>query len=314
MGHIVDISKHQGEIDWAKASKEIDLAIIRVQYGSTTIDSKYKEYVAECKKYGIPFGFYAYCRFVSVRDAEVEAKDFLNRIDKEAKFLVADVEEVTTYNAAELVPATQKFIDVCKAGGYKTGLYSGQYFYTSKGMAGVRADFLWIARYSDNAPVIPYDLWQYTDKGKVAGITQNTVDLNKLAPNRDLGYFIGYPKVEAPAPAPVIPKPVPSPVAKTHIVVSGDTLWELAIKYKTTVAALKLANRLKNDTIYVGQTLKVSAGEMPKTVPATYHTVRSGDTVSELAIKYRVSQAQIRAWNGLNNRYTIYIGQKLRVK
>ncbi|UAK17210.1 peptidoglycan-binding protein [Sporolactobacillus terrae] len=49
-------------------------------------------------------------------------------------------------------------------------------------------------------------------------------------------------------------KPKKSP---THKVVKGDTLWDLAIKNKTTVAELKKLNKLKSDIIYPGQILKL---------------------------------------------------------
>ena len=54
---------------------------------------KYKEYVAGCKKYGIPFGHYTYCCFISITDAIQEANDFHKRADKAALFFVAGVEE-----------------------------------------------------------------------------------------------------------------------------------------------------------------------------------------------------------------------------
>jgi len=203
MGKIVDFSHHDS-IDWSKAKDELDLAIIRVQYGSTTIDSKYKEFVAGCKRYNIPFGHYAYCRFVSINDAIVEARDFLARADKDAKFLVADVEEVTTRNPADIVPATQAFIDTCKAAGWKVGLYTGHSFYQQYEMNRVRADFLWIPRYASNdvgqptglRPDMPCDLWQYTEKGKLAGASGD-VDLNMLVGNKTLQWFIGTGNVKA---------------------------------------------------------------------------------------------------------------------
>lgn len=45
--------------------------------------------------------------------------------------------------------------------------------------------------------------------------------------------------------------------AKTHKVVKGDTLYAIARKYKTTVAAIKKANALKSDDLSIGQTLKI---------------------------------------------------------
>lgn len=226
VGKIIDISKHQGVIDFAKLKNEVDLVIIRVQYGSRKIDRRYKEYVAECKKYGIPFGHYAYARFVSVEDAKVEAKDFLQRADKDAKFLVVDVEEVTTKNPADLVPATQAFIDYLKqAGVQKVGLYTGHSFYKQYGMDKVKADFLWIPRYGkndgtpDKKPDFPCDIWQYTDKGKIAGI-EGYVDLNMLIGSKPLEYFTGKDTVKqqpASKPAPAsksAPKPTPKPQPK----------------------------------------------------------------------------------------------------
>lgn len=190
MGKIADISHHQSTIDWSQASKELDLAIIRVQYGSTTIDRMYKEYVAGCKKFNIPFGMYAYALYLNVNDAEVEANDFLNRIDKDAKFLVVDLEEITVREVKDLIPATQRFIDICKKAGYKVGLYSGEHFFKYYDLSKINADFLWVAKYSKNKPSVPCDKWQHTSTGSVAGINGN-VDLNTLTGSKPLSYFIG---------------------------------------------------------------------------------------------------------------------------
>ena len=43
----------------------------------------------------------------------------------------------------------------------------------------------------------------------------------------------------------------------THDVRSGETLWEIARKYGVSVDALKKWNRLRNDTVYIGQSLKI---------------------------------------------------------
>lgn len=105
----------------------------------------------------------------------------------------------------------------------------------------------------------------------------------------------------------------------TYTVQSGDNLSSIAALHGTTVAELQKLNGIKNkDLIYAGQKLKVkgSAKKAPaKAKPkATYHTVKSGDTVSGLSVKYGSSQANIVKWNKLANANTIYIGQKLRVK
>lgn len=109
--------------------------------------------------------------------------------------------------------------------------------------------------------------------------------------------------------------------AKTYKVVSGDNLSKIATKYKVTVANLKAWNSLKSDTIYVGQVLKVSAGTVTPaptpTPPAnntttTTYTVVSGDNLSKIAKKYKVTVANLKSWNSLKSD-TIYVEQKLKV-
>ncbi|PEO40422.1 GH25 family lysozyme, partial [Bacillus toyonensis] len=191
MKKIADLSHHNGSINWAAASKELELAIIRVQYGSRTIDTRYKEYVQGCKDYGVSFAHYAYGCYVSVQDAIVEANDFMARADKEAKFLVLDVEDDTlaSCGAANLAKASQAFIDTCRAAGWKVGLYVSHHMYTSYGLNTVNADFLWIPRYG-NKPSYNCDLWQYTETGSLAGVSGN-VDLNYLNGEKSLEWFTG---------------------------------------------------------------------------------------------------------------------------
>ncbi|CEG26022.1 GH25 family lysozyme [Bacillus sp. B-jedd] len=209
---IVDISHWQptNKINWARAALEVALFIIRVQYGSLKHDREYKNHVANAKKHGIPFGHYAYALFRDVEDAKREARDFLARADKDAKFLVVDVEEQTCKNPKDIVPATQAFIDVCKAAGWKVGLYTGHHFYKPHRMDLVKADFVWIPRYGTNSgkpetkPAYPCDLWQYTDKGRVSWYN-GSLDLNLLAGSKTLEWFIGAQK-------PVAPKPPSKPI------------------------------------------------------------------------------------------------------
>ncbi|MFT8425643.1 MAG: LysM peptidoglycan-binding domain-containing protein [Liquorilactobacillus sp.] len=48
-----------------------------------------------------------------------------------------------------------------------------------------------------------------------------------------------------------------SAMEKTYTVKSGDSLWQLAVKYNTTVTQIKSTNHLSSDTIYVGQSLTI---------------------------------------------------------
>jgi GH25 family lysozyme M1 (1,4-beta-N-acetylmuramidase) len=197
MGKIVDISKWQGTINFSQFATEADLAIVRVQYGSSTEDTMHKTYEAGLKANGVPFGAYAYARFVSVNDAKLEAQDFLSRADSATKFFVVDVEELTC-PADQVVPATQAFIDVLRSAGKKAGLYTGHSFYKTYNMGAVNADFVWIPRYQTNddgtihqyTPDMACDLWQYSQNGRIAGVA-GAVDLNVLNGEKSLDWFTG---------------------------------------------------------------------------------------------------------------------------
>ncbi|MGG5791072.1 glycoside hydrolase family 25 protein [Bacillus nitratireducens] len=187
MSYIVDISHHNGNIDWDVAASQLDLVIARVQDGSRVTDRMYQKYVQSMKQRNVPFGNYAFCRFVSENDARVEARDFWNRGDKDALFWVADVEVKTMDN---MLAGTLAFIDeLRKLGAKKVGLYVGHHTYKEFQADKVNADFVWIPRYGGNKPAYPCDIWQYTETGNVPGIGK--CDINSLIGDKPLSWFIG---------------------------------------------------------------------------------------------------------------------------
>lgn len=185
MSHFIDISKWNYPIDWDKARNNINYIIARVQDGSNYRDPRYGEYVEQMKARGIPFGSYAFCRFVSVADAKKEAQDFWERGDKASTVWVADVEVKTM---EDMRAGTQAFIDeLRRLGAKKIGLYVGHHMYEPFGMKNVNADFVWIPRYGGAKPKYPCDIWQYTETGYVEGIGK--CDLNYLVGDKGLDYF-----------------------------------------------------------------------------------------------------------------------------
>ncbi|WP_243356084.1 N-acetylmuramoyl-L-alanine amidase family protein [Bacillus litorisediminis] len=56
------------------------------------------------------------------------------------------------------------------------------------------------------------------------------------------------------------------------------------------------------------------AFNIPKKTTYVYHTVVEGDTVYSLSRTYGSTIDQIKEWNNLDDNYTIYVGQVLRVK
>lgn len=199
MRHIVDISKWNANINWEVAAPQLELAICRVQYCSNVVDELYNQHVSNLEARGIAHAAYAYGCYVSINDAIVEVNDFLKRVNKNAKFLVLDVEDDTVAsmnskgNLNDLAKASQVFIDTCKAAGWKVGFYVSHHMYNMYDLRNVKADFLWIPRYGTNdgtpqvKPDFPCELWQYTDNGYLNGIGR--VDLNLLNGDKPLSWF-----------------------------------------------------------------------------------------------------------------------------
>ena len=111
---------------------------------------------------------------------------------------------------------------------------------------------------------------------------------------------------------------------------NGDYLGRIASRHRCTVAQIKRWNNLSSNNIRVGQRLIIyrggssssSASSSPANVqpsseaPASggnTYTVKSGDTLSDLASKNGVTVSQLKEWNGLSGN-NIKVGQKLKVK
>jgi LysM repeat protein len=108
--------------------------------------------------------------------------------------------------------------------------------------------------------------------------------------------------------------------ASTHKVESGDSLWTIAREYDTTVSNLKSWNKLNSELIYPNQLLKVaqsdstSAASPPKKSNSSNktYTVKSGDTLGQIALTHSVSVSELSSWNGIKG-HLIYPGQVLKV-
>lgn len=105
-----------------------------------------------------------------------------------------------------------------------------------------------------------------------------------------------------------------------HIVRRGETLSALARRYGTTVSAIRRANGLRSNMIYVGQRLKIPNTASSPGAPsnsssgsATYHTVRRGDTLASIAQRYGTTIEKLADLNGITNTSLIRIGQRLLI-
>ena len=113
-----------------------------------------------------------------------------------------------------------------------------------------------------------------------------------------------------------------------YTVKSGDSLGAIAKKHNVTVAKIKEWNKLKSDSIKIGQKLIIyRGGKAPATSssskPATSssstskqtkitYTVKSGDALGKIAAAHGVSVAKLKEWNNLKSD-NIIVGQKLTI-
>lgn len=182
---IIDVSVHQGQIDWAKVKNHIDGAIIRCGYGSDYThqdDKRFVQNVEACIKHGIPFGVYLYSYAKTISAAKSEAAHVIRLLEpykNELSYPVYyDLEEAGTENGA--VERAIVFGEIIEAKGYWCGIYANQYWWRTYLKSGLDRFTKWVAKYSDEKPSGisgTYDIWQYSSKGYVPGIEGN-VDMN----------------------------------------------------------------------------------------------------------------------------------------
>ncbi len=96
---------------------------------------------------------------------------------------------------------------------------------------------------------------------------------------------------------------------REYTVRRGDTLSKIALRFDVGLGFLRQLNKLKSDLIRPGQKLRLRASRLEEAV----HVVKEGETLTEIARRYRVSVSQLQSLNALVGD-RILIGQKLRLK
>lgn len=104
----------------------------------------------------------------------------------------------------------------------------------------------------------------------------------------------------------------------THVVKSGDSLYNIAKRYGTTVKKIQQANNLPSTDLDSGQVLRIPANTVespPLNAAKTYkvYLVRKGDTPFNIAQQHNMSMDRLLQINHLSARSKIYPGQTLYV-
>lgn len=188
----IDVSKYQGNINWAAASSAISFAVVRVGYrsigtGALNIDPKGVQNIQGAKAHGITTGAYFYSTAQSEAQAVEEASLAIQQVQAAGGVsmpIFIDWEGNSRTNAVDANTAAaiiNAFCTTVRNSGYRAGLYSDKNHLTHKiNMGNVSGGtVIWCAQYNTRCTYSGhYDMWQYTSKGSVPGINGN-VDMNQ---------------------------------------------------------------------------------------------------------------------------------------
>lgn len=185
----IDLSYHEGTVDWGAVKGNIDFAIIRAGYGKNNIDTQAKNNIKGCQDNGIPFGLYWFSYAYTVEMAKQEAK-YLIEFAKDCVPLMPvyfdfeyDSDRWAMKKGAIITPEllhqmATAFCEELENAGYYVGIYANNDYIVEKyGESIFKTYDLWYARWAVDTPDRSANLWQYTDKGVVPGIN-GYVDMN----------------------------------------------------------------------------------------------------------------------------------------
>lgn len=260
----IDVSVWQGSIDWTKASKAIDFCIIRAGYGNATKDKRFEQNYSGCKNNNVKVGVYWYNYAKTVEGAKTEARGLLSVLNgRKLDYPVwYDIEENTTLKTGRtnISAMVKAFCEIVEKAGYKVGIYSSKFALQTYFTNEVKDKYeVWVANVGKNGNALSstnyvgrYEIWQYSWKGRIAGINGDV----------DLDYcYKDYSNIENTDEKPkeiTVEKPVEKSVEK-----------KIDVFYKVN-ANKKWYTEVKNDNDYAGVdgkpisgfTAKASDGEL----------------------------------------------------
>lgn len=196
----IDVSAHNGDIDWGMVSEEADFAFIRVGYrgysnGSISLDKKAKENLKNAKKAAMPVGVYFYSQAITPEEAKEEAEFVLDFIKSYNVTLPVVIDYEYAYKDGRLGgrlfdadlsksdggKVVSAFCKTISGAGYTPAVYASTNFYETKiSTKELSKDtVIWVADYNKKITYFgDYDIWQYAKTGSCKGVSSKHVDTN----------------------------------------------------------------------------------------------------------------------------------------
>ncbi|MDP5189584.1 glycoside hydrolase family 25 protein [Rheinheimera baltica] len=188
--HGLDLSHHNGEVDWPKLSTVgMRFVFIKATEGMDDKDPNFDSHWQNAEKTGIVRGAYHF--YVTEDPPEKQAQFFIDTVKLSSGDLVpaVDIELLGKNTAPDVADKLQVFVNILTAHyGKKPIIYTGRTFW-NKHMTDKFGQYpLWIAEYGVEKPVSPkgwldWHFWQWTEQSTLPGV-EKEVDLNYFN-NRD---------------------------------------------------------------------------------------------------------------------------------
>ncbi|MBI2759598.1 MAG: LysM peptidoglycan-binding domain-containing protein [Chloroflexi bacterium] len=325
----IDVSYWNSGIDWPKVRATGQrFVMIKATEGETYTDPTFNDHWIGAKPAGLLRG--AYCFFHPNMDPKKQAARFISVVkavnDNGELPHALDLEVPEGASKDKIIANAKIWLDqVEQAFGRKPFIYSSVSFLEANfselggGPPAWAKDYpLWLAWYPNQYtpgmnPLLPrgwfkWTIWQYSDKGNVNGINAK-VDMDLF--NGTLDDLYKFAGAQAPAQTPV-----------SHSVAAGDSFETIANKYGLTVRELVGANP---QLLKIGDKLTVpvpvaipqesggSSGSASGggTAPKKTYTVRAGDSLTTIAVKFGTTVPAIASANGIADPNKISVGQVL---
>ena len=190
----IDCAKWQGVINWAKVkSAGVQVAILKATDKNNGPEPAFARNYAGATAQGIKVGCYRYVYARTVTAAENEARKVLAVIRGKAMpaGVWLDLEDKTIRNIpkATMLKMINAMTQIIQAAGYQVGIYTNPDWYNHVLDASKITLPIWMASWGTNngkpqrKPTVKAQHtlvgWQYTDKGRIAGIS-TAVDLSQI--------------------------------------------------------------------------------------------------------------------------------------
>ena len=341
----IDVSEFQGNINWDKVKADgIEFAILKLgniyDYDANYKDSKFDTNYKNARANGIKIGayIYNYCNTIdtlkkglewAIKKLEGKELDLPFYLDMEDKDIQGETKETLTNQCNE-------FAKYVKNEGYEAGVYANVNWLKNELNPN---DFdkdisVWVAQYYKECQYTgKYDIWQYASDGKVDGISGNV----------DMNYFYGKlqedtenndkKSIDELAQEVINGKWGDGEARKKKLEAAGydynavqNRVNEMLAKPKksvTEVAKDVIAGKYGNGDNrkkkleaegYDYDEVQAKVNQLLGANVTKTYTVKSGDTLSGIASKYKTTVAKLVKDNNIKNANLIYPGQKIVIK